>query len=788
MNIDGPKDKRELKLVELQCDVVVVGGGLSGVCAAIAAARAGSQVTLIQDRPVLGGNASSEIRMWAVGATSHMGNNNRWAREGGIVDELLVENVYRNTEGNSLIFDTILLEKIIEEPNIELLLNTSVFEVQKSAADKIDSVKGFCSQNSTLYQVQAPVFIDASGDGIVGFQSGAAFRMGAESKNEFDEGFAPSHEYGELLGHTIYFYSKDAGRPVKFTPPSFALQDITKIPRWRNFKVGMEGCQLWWIEYGGRFDTIHDTEKIKWELWSIVYGVWNHIKNSGEFPEAENLVLEWIGTIPGKRESRRFEGDYILSQKDIIEQRQHEDAISYGGWAIDLHPADGVYSDAPGCNQWHSKGIYQIPYRCLYSRNISNLFLTGRLISATHVAFGSTRVMLTCAQNGQVVGSAAAICAARNLTPKELLQTDEMNRLRLQLDRLGHFVPHVQTDDELDIAIDANISASSCLELDAMLPADDVVKLDFPVGMLIPVAAGQVPKFGIWFRTDRTTTLDLQLRGSSRPGSYTPDQILASKSVEYFHDENGKVEKLIRKEAGSTTATKIREATSSRKLNYIEVDFETAIDTPQYLTVCLLANEHVDLAQTNTRITGLLAVNKKVNHRVSTDSSQNPPADIGVDSFEFWIPARRPAGKNIAMTFEPAVRDFGETNVCRGPERPFESSNAWVAAMDDDEPFLDFSWDQEKHIRRVEIALDTDFDHPMETVLMRHPEPEIPFCVPEIKVLDSAMNLIGHVEDNHQTRQVFNFDSLVTKSIRLQFSKRSRDVPVSVFRVRIYEN
>ena len=128
------------------------------------------------------------------------------------------------------------------------------------------------------------------------------------------------------------------------------------------------------------------------------------------------MTLEWVGMIPGKRESRRFEGDYLLIQQDIVEQRCHADAVSFGGWAIDLHPVDGVFSDKPGCVQWHSKGVYQIPYRCLYSRNIANLFLAGRIVSASHVAFGSTRVMATCAHGGQAVGMAAALCASAALT------------------------------------------------------------------------------------------------------------------------------------------------------------------------------------------------------------------------------------------------------------------------------------------------------------------------------------------------------------------------------------
>ncbi|MBS1563817.1 MAG: FAD-dependent oxidoreductase, partial [Bacteroidetes bacterium] len=258
---------RNLFSEQIGADLVIVGGGVSGVCCAITAAREGLNVALVQDRPVLGGNASSEIRLWILGATSHMGNNNRWAREGGVMDELLVENTCRNPEGNPVIFDSILLEKVVKEQNIRLLLNTAVYEVSKDKPDRITAVRGYCSQNQTVYTLKAPLFCDASGDGIVAFLSGASFRMGAESREEFGEKFAPSKEYGELLGHSLYFYSRDTGRPVEYTPPSFALMDIESIPRYKMFNLQDQGCKLWWIEYGGRLDTVKDTEKIKWELW-----------------------------------------------------------------------------------------------------------------------------------------------------------------------------------------------------------------------------------------------------------------------------------------------------------------------------------------------------------------------------------------------------------------------------------------------------------------------------------------------------------------------------------------
>src|SRR5882757_6483309 len=484
-NLSGAE--RTLFHLEHTADLAIIGGGLAGVCAAITAARMGVSVVLVQDRPVLGGNSSSEVRLWVLGATSHMGNNNRWAREGGVIDEILVENLWRNPEGNPILFDALLLEKVEAERGIRLLLNTVVLSLRTHPDGSIKLVEAFCSQNETSYTIEAKLFCDASGDGILGFLAGAPFRIGAEKREEFDEGFAPSPEYGSLLGHSLYFYSRDTGQPVKFVPPAFAISDISDILRYRELKASDTGCRLWWLEYGGRLDTIHQTEEIKWELWKVAYGIWNHIKNSGDFPEAETLTLEWVGTIPGKRESRRFEGDYILTQRDVVCQTEHADAVSFGGWAMDLHPADGVYSKQPGCTQWHPRGIYQIPYRCLYSRGVSNLFLAGRIISVTHVAFGSTRVMATCAHNGQAVGAAAALCLREGVLPCDLTERSRMHTLQQTLLNRGQFIPGLRARMPDDLALVATVTASSALELDDLPIALTTVPLNVDRAMLSPV-------------------------------------------------------------------------------------------------------------------------------------------------------------------------------------------------------------------------------------------------------------------------------------------------------------
>ncbi len=751
--------KRDFITTKIKSDLVVVGGGLSGFCAAIAASRLGMKVTLVQDRPVLGGNASSEVRLWILGATSHMGNNNRWAREGGIMDELLVENMYRNPEGNPLIFDTVLLEKVKEEENITLLLNTAAFEVSKSTEDCISSVRAFCSQNQQMYQLIAPYFVDASGDGILGFLSGAAFRMGAESAEEFGEKFAPSKEYGELLGHSLYFYSKDMGKPVRYVAPSFALKDITKIPRFKSFNAKDFGCRLWWVEYGGRLDTITETETIKWELWKVIYGVWDYIKNSGQFPEAENLTLEWVGTIPGKRESRRFEGDYMLIQQDIVEQRKHDDAVAFGGWSIDLHPADGVFSEKPGCNQWHSKGIYQIPYRCLYSRNISNLFLAGRIISASHVAFGSTRVMATSGLIGQVVGTAAFLAKSADVGPRELLEKNKLQSLQQMLIKDGAYIPGISRISE-DLSIFAHISASSHLKFSSFGSTDLIKPLSVSVAQMVPLSEGAIPVCKINCHAATAVQLEVQLRLSEDKNNHTPECILETKSI-----------------------------LLQEGLNEVELEFESKMPYAGYAYITFMKNDHVSLHYTRQRITGILTVFNNINPAVSNFGKQEPKEDIGVDAFEFWCPARRPGGQNLCIQMELNEDVFSVTNLSNGIDRPTSHPNAWVADFTDKRPEVVLDWKTEVEVNEIELCFDADFDHPMESVLMGHPENEMPFCVPAFSVYDDKGNLICEVHDNHNTIRKLKLSNPVkTRKLSFQFSHPSVDVPAAVFAIRCYNN
>ena len=748
---------RSVNEQSINADLVFIGGGIAGTCGAIAAAREGLKVILVQDRPVLGGNASSEVRLWILGATSSMGNNNRWSREGGVLSEILIENMYRNPDGNAIILDTILLEKVKNEQNLTLLLNTAVYEVVKSAPDVIKEVIGFCSQNSTRYLLSASFFCDSSGDGIVAFQAGAAFRMGAESKDEFDEGFAPDKEYGELLGHSIYFFTKDAGRPITFTAPSYALKDVSSIVKYRSYDTSVHGCKLWWLEYGGRLDTIHQTEEIKWELWKVIYGIWDHVKNSGKYPEAENLTLEWVGQIPGKRESRRFEGDYILSQKDVVEQREHSDAVSYGGWSLDLHPADGVFSEKPGCNQWHSKGVYQIPLRSMYSKNIKNLWLAGRIISASHVAFGSSRVMATVSYSAQVIGIATQYCLKNGITPSKLANSEKVQELRQELMQKGHFIPGLEPV-KTNLAHSASLSASSEFKLTELKSDGSWQKLEYSTAQILPAAIGDKIKISFNIDAKESTSLTMQLRVSAKPINYSPEIILESREI----------------------------SVSSGK-SILTTDFAHISTKDQYVFVCILKNELVSVQTSKMFLSGTMMLMNRYDKSVATSGVQLPPDGIGIDSFEFWLPSRRPAPQNLAFKLAAAIKPFKVSNLINGFCRPTNAANVWVADLNDENPCVTLTWDEPIEIKRIVLFFDSDFDHPLESTLRVHPERVVPHTVRNYRIMDADNKVIFEKSGNYQAVNEIILDHAInTSSIRIFPEHPSNNVPAAIFEVQVF--
>lgn len=717
MNIYPQREARTFPGTSLEADLLVAGGGLAGLCAALAAAREGLRVVLIQDRPVLGGNASSEVRLWANGATSHMGNNNRWAREGGIMGEIMEENLWRNKEGNPVMFDLVLLDLAKSQPGLTLLLNTAVYEITQEQA-RLTAVKAFNAINETFYTVTASQFCDATGDGVLGFLAGAEYREGAESPDELGEKMAPGEHFGHKLGHSIYFYTKRTAEPVNFVAPSFALDDITAIPRYKRLTSTLNGCDLWWLEWGGRLDTVHESETIKWELWKIVWGVWNYIKNSGEFPDADNLTIEWVGAIPGKRESRRFMGDHLLCQQDIIEQRDHYDAVAYGGWSIDLHPADGVYSTHDGCRQFHSKGTYTIPFRSLYSRSLDNLFLTGRLISASHVAFGSARVMCTCGLLGEVVGRAAALCHRHQLTPQALAQPGRIGDLQQRLQTTGCYIPRQWLEDP---AKGATVTTSSEYLLRALAPNGQWHSLTARMAILLPVRRGDtLPAMTFALRACRPQSLTVTLLGSEKSGNFTPECSYAGVTLDVGQE-------------GDYTC-----------------NFDWQSDRDQYIFVAFNASEEVEIALTDTHLPGLMTVFNSLNARVAKHTRQVADGDYGVDEFDFWLPRRHPQQIFPAIRLDTPLECYSKQNLLNGRLRPEQQANAWSPAADDPAPQAVWQWAHPQEITHLTLVQDNDFDNAMESVQMGHHRAITPHCITHYRLWGDQV-LLAEVTDNHHS-------------------------------------
>ncbi len=411
----------ELRRKVHEVDLCVVGGGIAGMLAAIAAARNGIKVALMHDRPVLGGNASSEIRMWICGAGSRVRN----LQETGILEEIALENMHRNPQRNYSVWDTILYEKVRFEPNITLLLNCACTSVEMSEDKKsIVSVTGFQLTTYTWQTVKAPIFADCSGDSILAPLTGADYSIGREAKSEYNEEFGLDVADKHTMGMSVLLQCRETDHKIDYVPPKWAYKFETDADMMNKPHTMLQdlNTNFYWIEIGGMQDTIHDTEELRDELLKIALGVWDHMKNCGDHG-ADNWDLEWLGFLPGKRESLRYMGDYVLTQNDVENGTSFPDEVAYGGWQIDNHLPGGFFMKSEGGAHLQKRRLtepYGIPFRCLYSRNINNLMCAGRNISATHIGFSTARVMGTCGVVGQAVGTAAVIAKRHGVLPREV--------------------------------------------------------------------------------------------------------------------------------------------------------------------------------------------------------------------------------------------------------------------------------------------------------------------------------------------------------------------------------
>jgi len=514
-------------------DVIVVGGGSAGCPSALAAARMGARTALIQNRPVLGGNCSSEAGVGLNGASSHQSN----ARETGIAEETGRTKAFHRYGYYGQAFQH-LAER---QGNLTLLLNRHVFEAVMDGEQRIAGVRAVDTLVGSIHEYKARLFIDCTGDGWLGYFAGAEFRLGREARDEHDEDLAPEAAdtltmSGCIMGNAISFKAVNTGAPVTYTAPPWAY-DLPPREEFGRTVRRVTGGE-WGLEHPNHIDDVWGAEHARDELIRITFGYWDYVKHESELGnQATNYQLSIVPLYDAKRESRRLIGDYILTQNDVQSAREFPDRISYGGWSIDVHHPEGILSGSEGpfyCNP--RVPIYTIPYRCLYSKNIDNLLFAGRCASVTHIALGTVRVQSTLSTLGQAAGTAAALCLRRKTSPRGIYE-DHITELQQTLLKNDQTIPGIVNEDPEDLARAATVTASSTATHNefgqGQVQLTDLHPLNMDRSVILNTSGQErIDHVGLYLESENTSPTPIALTFSPEaPTPNVPGTSMATSSV-----------------------------------------------------------------------------------------------------------------------------------------------------------------------------------------------------------------------------------------------------------------
>lgn len=735
------------KEIEITADLVICGAGLPGICTALKSARMGMKTALISNRPYFGGNSSAELMIMIVGA-SGMQEFNYNARETGVIEELFLEYLYKNPEKNRYIWDGILLDKLQAEENLMLFPNTCIDEVEMGENRCIRSVSGLQTTTEKRFVFRAPLFVDDTGDGTVGYLAGAEYRYGREAAAEFGEKFAPETADDGVLPSTMVFFAHDVGHPVPYTPPKFA-KDYTKtdVLEHRVIPPNMFHQFQWFYELDGNLNQMDQYEDILQHHRELVYGVWDYIKNSGKY-EADNYAFSYISPIAGKRESRRLVGDYMLTEGDILQQKDFEDAVGHGGWSIDLHALDGFYSKELINRHIYLKGIYQIPYRCAVSKNINNLFLEGRSMSVSHVALGSVRTMATLSTIGQANAVAAFLCKKYGISPRQVGQEhlEELQQLLLEADQ---YIVGKKYRDDANLAASASVSVSSVkpfenLAQEQMRPLTESLALSLPL-------RGRVDSISLYGKAVRDTQLRCHLFRADKPENYNPADKVCSIVVPV-------------KETAETA----------------EIHIPLNLDlTPGHYFIEVEENADLVMAMSAFSFTGAITAWRKNNM---------DPTHVDWESGEMkqleWVVTQG----CLCFRVDCEEEIFGAENLQNGFTRPYIGSNIWHSAGKKDQKIV-LRWEKPQSISQIKLFFDSNlnrFCRSAETdytdLFYRMVKDYTIFY----KAEDGAAQMLCQIRDNFQRVNELNFDGICTDEITISLEDTCGQPFFSVYEVRCY--
>jgi hypothetical protein len=734
-------------------DVIVVGGGISGTCAAISAARNGAKTALVHERSMLGGNSSSEIRLFPEDTCGSA----TWIKEAGILEEMTLEERVRNHEPYieglmNCHWDLVLYEWAAREPNLTLYLDTTMREVEMRNAHQILGIHAVQLGTERGYLLEADRFIDASGDGVLGYRAGAEFHWGKEARATYKEPLAPDIESTALMGNTLFFRARNTGVPVSFRRPDWAVEFPAEADLTSRGHTFIDGG-YWWIEVGYPMHPIHDNDQIKNEALRQLLGVWDHIKNKCTHREkAANYGLEFVGFWPYKRESRRLIGDYVLEQHDVQNPEVKNDDIAYGCWGIDIHVPGGIHErhtppyPPPGMDAfWQDRGTlpYGIPLRSCYSRNIDNLLMAGRPISASYVAFASSRVLPTGAIVGQAVGAAAALCKRHDCTPRVLAQK-HAKELQQTLLRQDCHIPGVVNEDPADLARAASVKASSEASLE-FPESSTSYPLRFPTAQVFPVSTPRIDAVEVLLESSAASPIVLKM--GLRRASFVWD----------LRSDN--------RDIVTATAT-----VPAGHRGYIRFALNAQITPGALYYVHLPAMPGISWA---------LYANeegKPSQIPVGTSAADLPGASL-------WRTLRH--DRIFSMRIHPEQHPYAAENVIRGTNRPDRWTNIFISDPGQALPaWLELSLAKREMLQLVQLTFDTNVNRRVRHPLYRYPE-----CV---KSYDVAVNngggwqTVAEVRDNYQRRRSHTFQPVATDRVRVTVHETNGSPSARIYEVRLY--
>lgn len=722
-------------------DVIVVGAGAAGCCAAIAAARNGARTALVQDRPVLGGNSSTEAGVPINGAGSCHPN----AREGGIIEEAGRVKARNGYPQMSQAFADV----AAMEPNLTVLCNQRVTAVRMQDAATIAAVQATDTLSGAISEYRARLFIDCTGDGWVGYYAGAKFRLGREPGSEYNESLAPKVSdnitmSGCLMGgNALGYRAVDTGQAAPYAPPPWAPTFTSMTGYGRQVEHVAGGN--WWMEHRGTVDDLWNPEVARDELIRITYGYWDYVKNRWEDrAKAANFALAFVPILDAKRETRRLLGDYVLNQNDCQAGRVFPDAISYGGWPLDVHHPEGIYS-SPEAGAFDTNThvpIYTIPFRCLYSANLRNLLMAGRDISVSHIALGTVRVQGTLAPLGQAAGTAAALAVRHQTTPRGIYQQHlaELQRVLVQQDQ---HIPGLAVPDPDNLARQASeVACSSQADYELFrreeVQPDKAHELTVDRAVVLPV--GTAPRaLELLLQSKLDQPLDLALHIAP----VTDSKRLQTTATEGF-----------------TTSASVPPGE-----HWVRFSLPRWVETP-----CVAL---------------WLPATPGVSWRLMKTAPAGAQRAYGSAASGQWTVL---AGQYYAFCADPPWRspaDFAVRHLNDGQTRP-DASGAGLWTSDPAQPlpqWAELRFAQPVTAHRVQLTFDTDVNAPYHDVAL------VPQCVRDYEVTafdGHEWRSLAKVTGNFQRHRCHDFPPLALTKLRVTVTATNGAASARVYEVKLY--